>query len=267
MEPLPPRDQRHAWLRYEGQEYTNEIIHNFEERLGRIFDRQVSRVQVLNFEEFTKEMGQAMTDRLRMEHIDAQGISDTVLELDVADTLCFQLGGLRCQMSWRQFILALGLHMAKEMATDGFGAYRTDSLREIASKADLHDYWSRIAFDGDFLDAFLSYTSIRDPLRRLCHRLITLNISWRGQTPEMYLFWHVDGRKQGARMYGVHFVLRLVKHIGLITEESLRGLIVVAAAKAAQADQEIPNEGIQADYAPVQETQVPLASLAHRTMP
>ncbi|GKF75966.1 hypothetical protein Tco_0225410, partial [Tanacetum coccineum] len=191
-----PRDQRHAWLRYEGQEYTDEIIHNFEERLGRIFDRQVNRVQVLDFEELIEETGQAMTDRLRMEHIVSQGqivfsnhawrrlfeirgplvhelmleffstcrISDTVLELDVADTLCFQLGGLRRQMSWRQFILALGLHTAKEMATDGFGAYWTDSLREIASKADLHDYWSRIASDGDFLGAFLSYTSIKDPL-------------------------------------------------------------------------------------------------------
>ncbi|GJW01336.1 hypothetical protein Tco_1556587 [Tanacetum coccineum] len=33
MAQLPPRDQRHAWLTYEGQEYTDEIIQNFEERL------------------------------------------------------------------------------------------------------------------------------------------------------------------------------------------------------------------------------------------
>ncbi|GJZ81622.1 hypothetical protein Tco_0646616 [Tanacetum coccineum] len=29
-----------------------------------------------------------------------------------------------------------------------------------------------------------SYTSIRDRLRRLCHRLIAFSISWRGQAPE-----------------------------------------------------------------------------------
>ncbi|GKC39564.1 hypothetical protein Tco_1051948 [Tanacetum coccineum] len=33
MAQLPPRDQRHAWLTYEGQEYTDEIIQDFEERL------------------------------------------------------------------------------------------------------------------------------------------------------------------------------------------------------------------------------------------
>ncbi|GKD22674.1 hypothetical protein Tco_1224377 [Tanacetum coccineum] len=50
-------------------------------------------------------------------------ISDTVLELDAADTLCFQLGGVSHSMSWRQFILALGLHTDKEMAGDGFDGY------------------------------------------------------------------------------------------------------------------------------------------------
>ncbi|GKC00846.1 hypothetical protein Tco_0986982 [Tanacetum coccineum] len=313
MAPLPPIYQRYAWLRYEGQEYTDKIIHNFEERLGRIFDRQVSRVQVLNFEEFTKEMGQAMTDKLRMEHIDAQGqimfinhawrrlfeihrplvhelmleffstyrISDIVLELDVADTLCFQLGGLRRQMSWRQFILALGLHTAKRWRPMG------------------------LKLTGPIMH---SSPILLSRTRWLCHRLIAFSISGRGQAPEkvtatnlfylksidegtvvnipyllaQYLFRHAEGRKQGARMSSGYFVARLAEHFGLITEESLRGLIVVVRdltmidmdelarlhiSKAAQADQEIPNEGIQADYAPVQETQVPLASLAHRTMP
>nr|GEY57613.1 hypothetical protein [Tanacetum cinerariifolium] len=37
-------------------------------RLNRIYDRRVHRVLVLDFKELTEEMGQAMTDRLRMEH-------------------------------------------------------------------------------------------------------------------------------------------------------------------------------------------------------
>ncbi|GKB29333.1 hypothetical protein Tco_0868734 [Tanacetum coccineum] len=68
------------------------------------------------------------------------------MRLDAADTLCFQLGGARCSMTWRQFILALGLHISEEIAEDGFEAY-----------------W-------DFLRAAPSYTYIRDPLRRLYHR-------------------------------------------------------------------------------------------------
>ncbi|GKC12831.1 hypothetical protein Tco_1009613 [Tanacetum coccineum] len=43
-------------------------------------------------------------------------MSDTVMDLDTADTLCFQLGGARKRMTWRQFILALGLHTEQEMA-------------------------------------------------------------------------------------------------------------------------------------------------------
>nr|GEW24207.1 reverse transcriptase domain-containing protein [Tanacetum cinerariifolium] len=64
-------------------------------------------------------------------------ISDTLLELDAADTLCFQLFGARRSMSWRQFILALGLHTIEEMVGAGFDGYWADSLREIATKDDL----------------------------------------------------------------------------------------------------------------------------------
>nr|GEV80287.1 hypothetical protein [Tanacetum cinerariifolium] len=42
-------------------------------------------------------------------------MSDMKMGLDVADTLCFQLGGVRRRMTWRQFILALGLHTKQEM--------------------------------------------------------------------------------------------------------------------------------------------------------
>ncbi|GJS18322.1 hypothetical protein Tco_0412794, partial [Tanacetum coccineum] len=94
-------------------------------------------------------------------------ISDIVLDLDYADTLYFHLGGLRPQMSWRQLILGMGLHTAAEMETDGFRAYWTNNLRELASKVDFHDYWSRITSDGDLLGTFPSYTSIWDPLRSM----------------------------------------------------------------------------------------------------
>ncbi|GJZ60197.1 hypothetical protein Tco_0616013, partial [Tanacetum coccineum] len=141
--------KRHAWLRYEGQEYTDEIIYNFKERLDRIFKREVNRVQVLDFEELTDEMGKAVTNRLRMEHTDAQG----------------------------QII---------------------DSLREIASKDDLRDYWSRIASYGDFAPKKVTPTGL-------------------------FYFRSMD---EGT----------VVAH-GPERQQ-------VAVARAAQADQEIPEEGI-----------------------
>nr|GEY01107.1 hypothetical protein [Tanacetum cinerariifolium] len=74
MAPLAPCDHRHVWLRYQVEGYTKEIVHDFKQRLETILERIGS------------EMG-----------------------LDVDDTFCLQLGGARRSMTWRQFILALGL--------------------------------------------------------------------------------------------------------------------------------------------------------------
>ncbi|GKB40406.1 putative reverse transcriptase domain-containing protein, partial [Tanacetum coccineum] len=167
--------------RCEVERYTKEIVQDYEQRLNMIFGRQVNRVHILDFEGLTVEMRQALTDRLRMEYTRAGG--------------------------QRQFILALGLHTAEEMAGDGFEAY-----------------WA----DGDFLRVVLSYTSIRDLLKRPYHRLITVSIFGSGQAPKkVYLFRHAKGRKRGARLSGGHFVGRLVEHFGLVTEEGLQGLTVV----------------------------------------
>ncbi|GKA56538.1 hypothetical protein Tco_0755610 [Tanacetum coccineum] len=38
---LPPKEQRHPFLRFEGLEYTNVDIADFEERLGKIYDRAI----------------------------------------------------------------------------------------------------------------------------------------------------------------------------------------------------------------------------------
>ncbi|GKD76347.1 hypothetical protein Tco_1338968 [Tanacetum coccineum] len=127
MAQLPIKAQRHPWLRYENGGYTDEIIQNFEQRLARIFSRRIHRVQVLDFRRLTEEMGMNMDVRLSMEHSDAQGqvvftshawrrlFADTILELEDDGTFSFQLGGARRQMSWRQSILALGLHTTEEI--------------------------------------------------------------------------------------------------------------------------------------------------------
>ncbi|GKD94890.1 hypothetical protein Tco_1374727, partial [Tanacetum coccineum] len=56
-----------------GQGYADEIIQDFEERLGTIFSRQVNRVHVLDFEGLTKGMRQTLIDRLRMVYTRAKG--------------------------------------------------------------------------------------------------------------------------------------------------------------------------------------------------
>ncbi|GKG09881.1 hypothetical protein Tco_0338627, partial [Tanacetum coccineum] len=88
-----------------------------------------------------------------------------------------------------------------------------------------------ISSDRDFLRPAPSYVHIRDPVRRLCHRMIACSISGRGQGAEkvigvdlfylwtmdyetanvpyllaQYLFRFVQGRKSGVRLSGGHFI-------------------------------------------------------------
>ncbi|GJR58787.1 hypothetical protein Tco_1500949 [Tanacetum coccineum] len=168
--------------------------------------------------------------------------------------LRYQLGGVRRRMTWRQFILALGLHSEEEMAEPGFGAYWAGSERVIPNKGDIRDYWIEISSDRDFLGPAPSYVHIRDPVRRLCHRMIACSISGRGQGRR---------RKSRARLFRGHFIGRLAAHFGLISDEGLRGLSVVvselpaAATGAPAATKGAPaaDEGTQAVPAPLQASQ------------
>ncbi|GKB94451.1 hypothetical protein Tco_0980588 [Tanacetum coccineum] len=149
MAQLPIRAQRHPWLEYEVEGNTEEVVQEFEHRLAGIFSRRVHRVQVLDFEGMTEKMGMDLVASLSIRHRDAKGLvvftshawrrlfdirgplvrelmleffstcsfDDMVLDFDADGVLSFQLGGARRTMSWRQFILAMGLHMTKEIDT------------------------------------------------------------------------------------------------------------------------------------------------------
>ncbi|GKA27351.1 hypothetical protein Tco_0713519 [Tanacetum coccineum] len=209
-------------------------------------------------------------------------------------TSCFRLG---------EFILALGLHTEEEMAEARFGAYLQGSERVIPNKGDLRDYWIEISFDRDFLGAAPSYVFIRDPVRRLCHMMISCSISGRGQVPEkvtgidlfylrsmdqgtanvsyllaQYLFRHAKGRKSRARLSGGHFIGRLAAHFGLVNDQGLRGLSMVSRElslidlhelerhNTSAEDAPAADEGAQAVLAPVQAPQPPPPTPQHWTM-
>ncbi|GKD02152.1 hypothetical protein Tco_1177126 [Tanacetum coccineum] len=187
MTPLPHRDPRHPWLRYQVDGYDEGIVHSYEQRLETIWGRPVNRVHMLNFAGLTDGMRQTLGDRLSMVYVrdDEQAffishvwrrlfevraqlvrefmleffstcrMSDAEMGLDVADILYFQL-------------------------EPGFGAYWSCSERVIPDKGDLRDYWIEISSDKDFLGLDPSYAYIRDPVRRLCHRMIACSISGRG---------------------------------------------------------------------------------------
>ncbi|GJR11469.1 hypothetical protein Tco_0794121, partial [Tanacetum coccineum] len=245
--PLPYRDVRHPWLRYQVDGYDKSVVYSYEQRLKTIWGRLFNRVHVLDFVGLTDGMRQTLGDRLSMVYTGDDGEA-----LFTSWRRLFELGGARRRMIWRQFILALGLHSEEDMAKPGFGAYWSGKERVIPNKGDLRDYWIKISSDRDFLGTAPSYIHIRDPVRRLCYRMIACSISGRGQGAEkvtgvdlfylrtmdrgtanvlyllaQYLFHHAKGRKSGARFSRGHFIGRLAAHFGLVGDQGLRGLLVV----------------------------------------
>ncbi|GKD44524.1 hypothetical protein Tco_1269169 [Tanacetum coccineum] len=223
MAPLPPCEQRHPFLKYQGLEYTDSDIADFEERFERIYSREIHR-------------------------------------------------------------------------------YWSENERMIPGKGDLHDYWRGISNDGDFLGPPPSYTLIKDPMLRLCHRMMAHSITRRSQALEKvtvtYLFYlrgldvglvnipyilarylrrFAAERKSGAHISGGQFVARLAKHFGLLTAKILEGLTIITPElpiidmaelvrlQICMEDALIVDEGGQANPAPAQAP--PSPPVAARTMP
>nr|GEU77591.1 hypothetical protein [Tanacetum cinerariifolium] len=256
MAPLPPKDQRHPWLRYHIEGYIKNIMHNYEERLETIFRRSVNQVHVLDFVGLTEEMRQTLAGRLRMVYTGDEGQE---LFTSHAWRRPFKIKA-PCKMTWRQFIMALCLHTAKEMAKDGFQAHWLGRLAPF-------------------------YVFIRDPMRRLCHRMISCSISSRGHAPKkligvdifylrsmdsrttnvphllaQYLFRHAEGRKSRARLNICERIGDAWVWVALVPERQSN---VVAGASEDVEDAPAVDEGDQADPAPV--PQPPHA--APKTMP
>ncbi|GKE52356.1 hypothetical protein Tco_1487512 [Tanacetum coccineum] len=71
---LPPREQRHRFLRYEGLEYTDSDIADFESRLERIYSREIHRVHVVDFQGMPELLRDGLFARMVMEHRDEAGV-------------------------------------------------------------------------------------------------------------------------------------------------------------------------------------------------
>ncbi|GKG17314.1 hypothetical protein Tco_0362271, partial [Tanacetum coccineum] len=71
---LLPREQRHRFLRYEGLEYTDSDIADFESRLERIYTQEIYRVHVVDFQSMPELLRDELFARMAMEHCDEAGV-------------------------------------------------------------------------------------------------------------------------------------------------------------------------------------------------
>nr|GEW14483.1 hypothetical protein [Tanacetum cinerariifolium] len=110
---LPPRDQRHQYLRFEGLEYSDTDIVDFRERLEKIYSRGSTGMLWVRVYSLAMLGG----DYLRLE---ANWLCEAVLDLKTVGPLQFQLGRAKCRMYRREFILDIGLHTTEEIESAGF---------------------------------------------------------------------------------------------------------------------------------------------------
>ncbi|GJT15613.1 RNA-directed DNA polymerase, eukaryota, reverse transcriptase zinc-binding domain protein [Tanacetum coccineum] len=103
---LPPHEQRYRFLRYEGLEYSDADIADFEARLARIHRRGVHRMPGVGL--FPAWLGVCRTFRyirgplvneLILEFYSTFRFVQAILDLDTPETLQFQLGGAKRRMS------------------------------------------------------------------------------------------------------------------------------------------------------------------------
>nr|GEU56749.1 hypothetical protein [Tanacetum cinerariifolium] len=193
----------------------------------------VNWVYVLDVAGLTEEMGQTLADKMRVVYTGTEGhvFFTSHAWRRLFEIRALLLGGARRRMTWREFILALGLHTTEEMVEVGLEVYWLGNARAIPDKGDPRDYWNQISSDRDFLGVTPSFTFIQDPARRLCHKLISYSISRKKNVLYLlaqYLFRHAEGRKNGSRMTRGYFIGRHVEHFGLVSDVVLMGLFVIA---------------------------------------
>ncbi|GKA05965.1 hypothetical protein Tco_0685085 [Tanacetum coccineum] len=285
MAHLPPREKRHPFLKYQGLEYTDADIADFEERLERIYGREIHKVQVLDFQGMPELMRDVLFGRMRMEHRDDAGV-------------------------------VIFTSRARGRLVDTRGPLVRELILEFLSTLRFEEVLLDLDAPGlDVGSVNIPYLLIQY-LRRLCHQMMAYSIAGRSQAPEkvtvtdlfylrgldvrsvnipylltQYLRRFAAGRKSGAYIFSWQFVARLANHFGLLTVEILGGLMVIApelpiidmdelrqpdlAAGAPVVAEDAPaiDEGDQAILALVQAPQQPPQqpppppSAADRTMP
>ncbi|GJY46356.1 hypothetical protein Tco_0435419 [Tanacetum coccineum] len=116
-----------------------------------------------------------------------------------------KLGGARRRLSWRQFILALGLHTGEEMESLRFARMMAHSIAgrsQAPEKVTVTDLFYLRGMDVGLVN--IPYLSAQ------------------------YLRMFTAGRKSGAHISGGQFVARLTEHFGLLAVEILAGLTLIS---------------------------------------
>ncbi|GJU05710.1 hypothetical protein Tco_1122140, partial [Tanacetum coccineum] len=90
----------------------------------------------------------------------------------------FRLGGRAHSLTLLEFARRLGLYHAEELNEEGFDAYFQGGLRSDEN-FNAREYWERISIDRDLHLSRSSITSVRFPILRVLHKMITYGLCQR----------------------------------------------------------------------------------------
>ncbi|GJY43718.1 hypothetical protein Tco_0431931 [Tanacetum coccineum] len=110
MEPLPPREQRHLFLRYQGLEYIDKDIADFEERM-RMEHHDDAGVVGFTSQAWGKLFGTKglLVWELILEFLSTLRFGEVLLDLDAPGTIQFQLGRGQEMIELEAVYFALGI--------------------------------------------------------------------------------------------------------------------------------------------------------------
>ncbi|GJV94652.1 hypothetical protein Tco_1546229 [Tanacetum coccineum] len=174
---------------------------------------------------------------------------DHVMEIDIVNTKVFQLGEVKRSMTMRGFISALGSYIAKEINNSVFDFFRVACVRNRPNDYNPTAYFIDISTQNYFDTKHPpSYTTIKNPIRHLVQRFLTLSITGRHNAKEKItledLFflhnmdggevvdvpWNVakflsdkaKGTQKRSMMVGAHLIWRIARYYGLMTNAYLK---------------------------------------------
>ncbi|GKC10794.1 ribonuclease H-like domain-containing protein [Tanacetum coccineum] len=99
-------------------------------------------------------------------------------ELQSKKIISFRLGGRAHSLTLLEFARRLGLYHAEELNEEGFDAYFQGGLRSDEN-FNAREYWERISIDRDLHLSRSSITSVRFPILRVLHKMITYGLCQR----------------------------------------------------------------------------------------
>ncbi|GJX40902.1 hypothetical protein Tco_0255892 [Tanacetum coccineum] len=236
-----------TWLKFDNREYSKESKKTYRDAYKVLMKKEIKGPEALNFVDYGNiQNGRALQDldefcRVSFRHEDRSFSSQTwnmlfriqehvireyvleflsivsfrdhVVDLDVNDILVFQLGGVTKKMAMRQFSLALRLYSAKEMNNNLFAFYHAACVRNKPNNYDPNPYFRDISSKNHFDSSNpFSYTTIKNLIHRLVHRLLTLFM------PGIYS----AKEKKKSKIMGAYLIGRLARHFGLMSTTALK---------------------------------------------